>query len=63
MIYCFNNIWTIACLFPGYVRPSQELLEFYRTKFMEYDKEYDNLVKKLDKYHSAYEQVVSCTDL
>ena len=49
-----------VCLFLylGVVRPSQELLEFYRTKFIEYDNEYDGLVQKLDKYRTAYEQVV-----
>ena len=42
----------------GYIRPSRELLEYYRTKVAEYDSEYDALIKKLDKYRSAYEDMV-----
>ena len=43
----------------GQLRPSRELLEYYRQKLSEYDNEYGELLKKLDKYKCAYEQVVS----
>ena len=46
-------------LFPvGHLRPSRELLEYYRRKIAEYDGEYDKLQKKLEKYKCTYEQVV-----
>lgn len=44
--------------FLGYIRPSQELLDYYRSKISEYDSEYENLIKRLDKYKNAYEQMV-----
>lgn len=43
----------------GYIRPSQELLEYYRIKISEYDGDYEKLIKKLDKYRTADEHVVS----
>lgn len=42
----------------GYIRPSQELLDYYRCKIAEYDGEYEQLIEKLDKYKSAYEHLV-----
>eukprot|EP00731_Ephydatia_muelleri_P001126 Em0001g1126a len=39
------------------LRPSRELLEYYRQKLTEYDNEYAELLKKLEKYKCAYEQV------
>lgn len=45
----------------GYLRPSRELLEYYRKKISEYDGEYDKLLQKLDKYKCTYEQVVRIT--
>lgn len=41
----------------GYVRPSQELLEYYRCKIAEYDNEYENLMEKLEKYKNTYEHL------
>jgi hypothetical protein len=50
------------CLFVvvhvGYLRPSRELLEYYRKKISEYDSERDDMVKKMDKYKSAIEDQV-----
>lgn len=42
----------------GFIRPSQELIEYYRCKIAEYDSEYENLMEKLEKYKSAYEHLV-----
>lgn len=39
------------------LRPSRELLEYYRQKLAEYDNEYEELLQKLEKYKCAYEQV------
>jgi coiled-coil domain-containing protein 77 len=33
----------------GYLRPSRELLEYYRKKIGEYDIEREDLIKKLEK--------------
>ncbi len=33
-------------------------MEYYRAKITEYDGEYENLVKRLQKYKSAYEHMV-----
>ena len=41
----------------GQLRPSRELLEYYRQKIAEYDGEYEKLLKKLEKYKCAYEHV------
>lgn len=41
----------------GQLRPSRELLEYYRQKIVEYDSEYEKLLKKLEKYKCTYEQV------
>ncbi|BFZ10487.1 hypothetical protein BsWGS_13526 [Bradybaena similaris] len=40
----------------GYLRPSRELLEFYRKKIAEYDDEHDQLVCKLEEYKVTYEE-------
>lgn len=42
----------------GHLRPSRELLEYYRKKIAEYDDEHDQLVKKLEEYRVAYEEQV-----
>lgn len=42
----------------GFIRPSQELIEYYRCKIAEYDSEYEKLIEKLEKYKSAYEHLV-----
>ncbi|CAH1784825.1 unnamed protein product [Owenia fusiformis] len=40
----------------GYLRPSRELLEYYRKKIAEFDNEHDVMVKKLDDYRMTYEE-------
>ncbi|KAH9494548.1 Coiled-coil domain-containing protein 77 [Bulinus truncatus] len=42
--------------FLGYLRPSRELLEYYRKKIAEYDDEHDQLLSKLEEYRMAYEE-------
>uniref|UniRef100_A0A8C1YI44 Coiled-coil domain containing 77 n=1 Tax=Cyprinus carpio TaxID=7962 RepID=A0A8C1YI44_CYPCA len=45
----------------AYLRPSRELLEFYRQKLAQFDGEHDDLLQMLEKYRStAEEQVSSC---
>jgi len=34
----------------GQLRPSRELLEYYRKKVAEFDNEHDEMLKKLDDY-------------
>ncbi|XP_078529833.1 coiled-coil domain-containing protein 77 [Lissotriton helveticus] len=40
----------------AYLRPSRELLEYYRKKIAEFDEEHEDLVKRLEKYKSTYEE-------
>ncbi|CAD5116961.1 DgyrCDS5800 [Dimorphilus gyrociliatus] len=40
----------------GQLRPSRELLEFYRKKLLEYDCEHDSMVERLEKYKMTYEE-------
>nr|XP_014349048.1 PREDICTED: coiled-coil domain-containing protein 77 [Latimeria chalumnae] len=40
----------------GFLRPSRELLEYYRKKIAEFDEEHEELVKKLEQYKSTYEE-------
>lgn len=40
----------------GYLRPSRELLEYYRKKIAEYDEEHESLVSKLEEYRVTYEE-------
>ena len=42
----------------GHLRPSRELLEFYRRKIAEFDGEYESLLKRLHKYKCTYEEQV-----
>lgn len=42
----------------GYLRPSRELLEFYRRKIMQYDNERDDMIQKLERCKVAYEEKV-----
>jgi len=39
----------------GQLRPSRELLEYYRKKVAEFDNEHEELLKKLEKYRASYE--------
>ncbi|XP_077979112.1 coiled-coil domain-containing protein 77-like [Glandiceps talaboti] len=40
----------------GYLRPSRELLEYYRKKIAEFDGEHEEMINKLDNYKLTYEQ-------
>lgn len=40
----------------GHLRPSRELLEYYRKKIAEYDEEHDHMVSKLEDYRVTYEE-------
>lgn len=42
----------------GYLRPSRELLEFYRRKIAQYDTERDEILQKVDRIKVAYEEKV-----
>ena len=39
----------------GHLRPSRELLEYYRKKVAQFDTEHEELLKKLEKYRASYE--------
>lgn len=43
----------------GHLKPSRELLEYYRRKIAEYDGEYDEMARKLELYKCTYEEQVS----
>lgn len=42
----------------GHLRPSRELLEYYRKKIAEFDEEHEEMLKKLENYKVTYEQQV-----
>lgn len=42
----------------AYLRPSRELLEFYRQKLAQFDAEHDDLMQLLEKYKSTAEDQV-----
>ncbi|XP_013414648.1 coiled-coil domain-containing protein 77-like [Lingula anatina] len=42
----------------SYVRPSRELLEYYRKKIAEYDDEHEMMNRKLDQYRMTYMEQV-----
>ena len=42
----------------GQLRPSKELLEYYRKKLAEFDQEQEQLVSKLEEYKSTFEEQV-----
>lgn len=44
----------------GQLRPSRELLEYYRKKIAEYDDEHNKVVNKVEKYKDTFEESV-CT--
>lgn len=47
----------------AYLRPSRELLEFYRQKVAQFDAEHDDLLQLLEKYKSTTEdQVGLCSE-
>ena len=42
----------------GQLRPSKELLEYYRKKIAEFDNEHEQMVNKLDSYKCTYQEQV-----
>lgn len=40
----------------AYLRPSRELLEYYRKKIAEFDGEHEAMAKKLEQYKATYEE-------
>lgn len=44
------------------LRPSKELLEYYRRKIAEFDNEHQEMVAKLEKYRCTYEEQVRCIE-
>ncbi|XP_015669658.1 coiled-coil domain-containing protein 77 [Protobothrops mucrosquamatus] len=40
----------------AYLRPSRELLEYYRKKIAEFDEEHEDLVKRLEAYKASYDE-------
>ena len=42
----------------GQLRPSKELLDYYRKKIAEFDDEHENVLSKLEDYKSTYEEQV-----
>ena len=42
----------------GQLRPSKELLEYYRKKIGEFDDEHEQMVAKLEGYKCTYEEQV-----
>lgn len=40
----------------GYVRPSRQLLDFYRKKIADYENEHDILLKKLSEFKLSHEE-------
>ena len=40
------------------LRPSKELLEYYRRKIAEFDNEHQEMIAKLERYRCTYEEQV-----
>ncbi|XP_019371061.1 PREDICTED: coiled-coil domain-containing protein 77 isoform X5 [Gavialis gangeticus] len=40
----------------AFLRPSRELLEYYRKKISEFDEEHEDLVKRLERYKETYDE-------
>ncbi|CAB3985978.1 Hypothetical predicted protein [Paramuricea clavata] len=40
----------------GHLKPSRELLEYYRKKIAEYDGEHEDITRKLEQYKCTYEE-------
>ena len=56
---CRTFSYSFACIHVGSLRPSRELLEFYRQKIAEYDEEHEKFVLKLEKYKCSSESLVN----
>ncbi|XP_062423223.1 coiled-coil domain-containing protein 77 [Rhea pennata] len=39
-----------------FLRPSRELLEYYRKKIAEFDEEHEDLIKRLERYKETYDE-------
>lgn len=42
----------------AFLRPSRELLEYYRKKIAEFDEEHEDLAKRLERYKETYDEQV-----
>lgn len=42
----------------AFLRPSRELLEYYRNKIAEFDAEHEDLIKRLERYKETYDEQV-----
>lgn len=42
----------------AFLRPSRELLEYYRKKIADFDEEHEDLVKRLERYKETYDEQV-----
>ncbi|XP_060135954.1 coiled-coil domain-containing protein 77 isoform X2 [Zootoca vivipara] len=40
----------------AFLRPSRQLLEYYRTKIAEFDEEHEELVQRLEKYKASHDE-------
>jgi len=47
-------------LYAAYLRPSRELLEYYRKKIAEFDDEHESMLQRLEQYKMTYEEQVWC---
>ena len=56
--YYIAIFYTQTNLLLGHLRPSRELLEYYRKKIAEYDGEHEEMMTKLDQYKMTYEEQV-----
>ena len=57
----FHFILLFGCrelLCSAYLRPSRELLEYYRKKIAEFDDEHESMLQRLDQYKMTYEEQV-----
>ena len=53
-----SRISLLNTILSGHLRPSRELLEYYRKKIGEFEDEHEKLVSKLDEYKMTYEEQV-----
>ncbi len=58
IMICTSVFVNVLLLFSGHLRPSRELLEYYRKKIGEYDDEHDDMLQKLELYRMTYEEQV-----
>jgi len=62
MLMCLFLI-CCCCYCPAYLRPSRELLEYYRKKIAEFDDEHESMLQRLDQYRTTYEEQVSAMSI